>query len=66
LKLSSVFAQYLYQNKKMNLPGIGTFEIDPSIPLPDSSDKNATKMHPTLNNISALQKGPSRSQTTIS
>ncbi|MHA4845727.1 hypothetical protein ACX0G7_16250 [Flavitalea antarctica] len=41
MKLSSVFAQYLYQNKKMNLPGIGTFEIDPSIPLPDSSDKNA-------------------------
>jgi hypothetical protein len=41
LKLSSVFAQYFYQNKKLNLPGIGSFEIDPSIPISDSSDKNA-------------------------
>jgi hypothetical protein len=41
LKLSSVFAQYLYQNKKLNLPGIGSFEIDPSFPITDSSDKNS-------------------------
>jgi hypothetical protein len=41
LKLSSVFAQYFYQNKKLNLPGIGSFEIDPSIPISDSPDKNA-------------------------
>ena len=40
LKLSSVFAQYLYQNKKLNLPGIGSFEIDPSVTVPDSNDKN--------------------------
>jgi len=41
LKLSSVFAQYFYQHKKLNLPGIGSFEIDPSVSIPDSNDKNA-------------------------
>ena len=41
MKLSSVFAQYLYQHKKLNLPGIGSFEIDPSVNVPDPSDKNA-------------------------
>jgi hypothetical protein len=41
LKLSSVFAQYLYQHKKLNLPGIGTFEIDPSVSIPDVAEKNA-------------------------
>ncbi|RYY29639.1 MAG: hypothetical protein EOO04_06885 [Chitinophagaceae bacterium] len=40
MKLSSVFAQYLYQNKKLNLPGIGSFEIDRSVSVPDSNDKN--------------------------
>ncbi len=40
LKLSAVFAQYLYQNKKLNLPGIGSFEIDPSVTVPDAHDKN--------------------------
>jgi hypothetical protein len=40
LKLSSVFAQYLYQNKKLNLPGIGSFEIDPSVSIPETIDKN--------------------------
>ncbi|MET0299592.1 MAG: hypothetical protein ABW036_07515 [Flavitalea sp.] len=42
MKLSSVFAHYLYQNKTINLPGIGTFEIDPSVHIPDPSDKNST------------------------
>ena len=41
MKLSSVFAQFLYEHKKLNLPGIGSFEIDPSIPIPDVADKNA-------------------------
>ncbi|RYG00320.1 MAG: hypothetical protein EOO02_15160 [Chitinophagaceae bacterium] len=42
MKLSSVFAHYLYQNKTLNLPGVGTFEIDPAASIPDPSDKNST------------------------
>jgi hypothetical protein len=41
LKLSYVFAQYLYQHRKLNLPGLGSFEIDPSVSIPEASDKNA-------------------------
>jgi hypothetical protein len=41
LKLSSVFAQYLYQNKKLNLPGIGSFDIDPSVSVPDVAEKSS-------------------------
>ncbi len=40
MKLSSLFARYLYQHKRLNLPGIGVFSIDPSVPVPDPSDKN--------------------------
>ncbi len=41
LKLSSVFAQYLYQHKKLNLPGIGSFDIDPSVSVPDVAEKSS-------------------------
>lgn len=41
LKLSTLFAKYLYQNRQINLPGIGTFTIDPSVTIPDATDKNA-------------------------
>ena len=40
MKLSVLFAKYLYQNKSLNLPGIGLFELDPSIPVPEPTDKN--------------------------
>lgn len=40
MKLSSLFAKYLYQHKQLNLPGIGVFTIDPSVSVPDISDKN--------------------------
>jgi hypothetical protein len=39
LKLSSLFSKYLYQEKKLRLPGIGEFTIDPSITVPDTNDK---------------------------
>jgi hypothetical protein len=35
-----VFSQYLYQNKQLNLPGIGSFEIDSSVTIPETIDKN--------------------------
>jgi hypothetical protein len=40
LKLSALFAKYLYQHRQLNLPGIGVFTIDPAVPIPDASDKN--------------------------
>lgn len=39
MKLSSLFAKYLYQHKQLRLPGIGVFSLDPSITIPDPSDK---------------------------
>lgn len=39
LKLSALFARYLYQHRQLNLPGIGVFTLDPSITIPDSTDK---------------------------
>jgi hypothetical protein len=40
LKLSHVFAKYLYQQRILSLPGIGVFQIDPSVNIPETVDKN--------------------------
>lgn len=40
LKLTALFARYLYQYKILNLPGLGTFTLDPSIPVPEANDRN--------------------------
>lgn len=40
MKLSSLFAKYLYQQKQLKLPGIGIFSIDPAVAIPEFSDKN--------------------------
>ena len=40
LKLPLLLTQFLYQNKKLGLPGIGTFILDPNTVLPDDNDKN--------------------------
>ena len=42
LKLSALFAKYLYLKKELNLPGIGVFTLDPSVMIPEATDKNAT------------------------
>lgn len=39
LKFDILLAQYLYQHKKLNLPGIGTFEADSTVIAPDENDK---------------------------
>ncbi|HUR10338.1 MAG TPA: hypothetical protein VM012_03165 [Flavitalea sp.] len=44
MKLDVLFAKYLYQNKQLNLPGIGTFQLDASVPIPDPSDKNTVDL----------------------
>ena len=40
LKLSLLFAKYLYQNRQLNLPGIGVFTIEGNAAVPDVTDKN--------------------------
>jgi hypothetical protein len=40
LKLTLLFAKYLYQHKQLNLPGIGVFTVDPSVSIPEITDKN--------------------------
>ena len=39
MNFDSLLAQYLYQNKKLNLPGIGTFEADSSVYVSDDNEK---------------------------
>jgi hypothetical protein len=53
LKLASTFAKYLYQHKVLNLPGIGVFSIDPSLPVPEPSDKS---VHDFVQQIHFVQK----------
>jgi hypothetical protein len=39
LKLPPLLSQYLYQTKRLDLPGIGTFTLDASTVLPQESDR---------------------------
>lgn len=40
MKLPLLLTQFLYQNKRLNLPGIGSFTLDPSVIIPEDIDKN--------------------------
>jgi len=40
LKLSALVAQFFYQHRELNLPGIGTFYLDDSVTIPEITDKN--------------------------
>lgn len=44
LKLSLLFAKYLYQHRQLNLPGIGVFSIDPSVAITEVTEKNAHEL----------------------
>lgn len=44
MKLDRLLAPYLYQHKKLNLPGIGTFEADTSTVVPEDNDKHHTQV----------------------
>lgn len=57
MKLSHLFAKYLYQHKQLNLPGIGVFTIDHSVAIPESTDKN---YHDLFQHIRFNQKNISR------
>ena len=53
MKLSLIFAKFLYQHKQLNLPGIGVFTFDSTVPLNEITDKNA---HELLQHIRYNQK----------
>jgi hypothetical protein len=40
LKLPLLLSQFLYQTRKLDLPGIGSFVLDPSAVIPEASDRN--------------------------
>jgi hypothetical protein len=44
LNFDSLLAQYLYHNKKLNLPGIGTFETDSTVYVAEDSEKQKTSV----------------------
>jgi hypothetical protein len=39
LKLPQLLSQFLYQNRKLDLPGIGSFTLDPEAVIPQESDR---------------------------
>jgi hypothetical protein len=39
VRISNLLTEFLYQKKQLNIPGIGTFSIDPGITIPDPDDK---------------------------
>lgn len=49
LKLPQLLAHYLYQNKSLALPGIGTFTLDPSVMIPSEEER---EKHPEVQGIS--------------
>ncbi len=56
MKLDLLLSQFLYQHKKLVLPGIGTFILDPASPIPDGTDKqNTTVAGITFDNKSVPQ-----------
>ena len=39
LKLPQLLSQYLYQTRKIDLPGIGSFTLDPAVVIPQETDR---------------------------
>lgn len=56
MKISVLVAQYFYQNKRLNLPGIGTFYLDVAVDV-QIIDKNS---HDLLDHIHFAQKNIAR------
>jgi hypothetical protein len=48
LKLPLLLAEFLYQHKKLSLPGIGIFSLNPSIIIPDEAERNQNPFIPEV------------------
>ena len=60
MKLAYLLAQYLYTNKRLDLPGIGTFLLDPSVLIDTENNKhrNATPEGISFENNPSIQNAP--------
>jgi hypothetical protein len=60
LKIPQLLVQYLYDNRKMSLPGLGIFTLDKSVVLPDENDRAMPSMPNAVQfqnaNIAAAEK----------
>ena len=45
MKLAPILAQYLYTNKRLDLPGIGSFLLDPSVIIDTESSRHGKNFH---------------------
>ncbi len=48
MKLPLLLAEFLYQHKKLSLPGIGIFSLNPSIIIPDEAERNQNLFIPEV------------------
>ena len=48
MKLPLLLAEFLYQHKKLSLPGIGIFSLNPSIIIPDDAERNQNPFIPEV------------------
>ena len=60
MKIAYLLAQYLYTNKRLDLPGIGTFLLDPSVTIDTENNKNGTTLPEGIifQNNSSIQNAP--------
>lgn len=61
MKLAYILTQYLYTNKRLDLPGIGTFLLDPSVILETETGKNSKQditSGITFQSDTAMQESP--------
>jgi hypothetical protein len=61
LKIENLLAQYLYQHKKLGLPGLGQFTLSDAAILPDENSKSKS----TLEGISFNNKTPGQPEDTL-
>lgn len=58
MKLPQLLSQFLYQTKKLDLPGIGSFVLDPAVVLPEESDKSGQTVAAGITFKNSLVTGP--------
>jgi len=61
LKIENLLAQYLYQHKKLSLPGIGLFTLNDAATLPDDGSKSKQ----TLEGVSFISKTSGQPEDTL-
>jgi hypothetical protein len=56
VKITPLLAQYLYAHKQLNLPGIGTFNLDPqAVTEPENSKRPQPLTHITFDNTASVR-----------